>query len=627
MITIQMQNGMLDVGTEQYINLQVTNFRFSGGLRDTFTNDISIPKTPNNIHILNCYNLLDSPNQLYGERIMPAVLTVDGYMMNCYIQVVSVNSTTIDICLYELVIPNELRDKPIRDIIRDDDTTIYEWVARTKEHYPNEFKWYDYGSRYYNVYAQLHPVKPANTVLGKLSEITGYSMPSTDNDLMLMAQNKYVCPENKRQMICAALVSNSATMVMVGGQHIVNDMEGWDGHTKIQESSATTLSFNRDCSGTFKAYISWGRKLNSGTNTYQVSLIKNNNFIIGWTISTSSLGRRNGIIVSAEQPISLNKGDRLFFRLDSPTTSNPQDKFDLIEVIVDFVWDNYEIHPDDYGQELVYCNHHPNLLSWTSGNDTENHLFDGFSSTFKIYNWNGTVNQNESFQLILPWRGYSYFGYFCNLSDITVGEFLYSLCWYNGYGVENTIDGGVQFVDRDRHKVIDGEITSISPTSTYIARKNYIVWNGQETDKLYPVIEINSEWLEDQKILFESDFSLIDQNAIGRAKINQYTIKYDSDGKASVDFHEIDGQVAVRIQTEENIQTHEKLELIPPHEMSDLDFSLIKASTEVEIETFDDRISGNDFLYVDGRKFMVVQTNTDIINKKTTITALLVPTV
>ena len=127
MVTIQLTGGTLDIGSEQAMELEVTAMRFSGGISDAYTNDIDLPKTRNNIQLLECYNLLDSPNQLYGTQIKPAVLTVDGYMLDVHIQVVSVTDDTITICLYQKILPNDLRDKEIRELIRDDDNSIVVW--------------------------------------------------------------------------------------------------------------------------------------------------------------------------------------------------------------------------------------------------------------------------------------------------------------------------------------------------------------------------------------------------------------------------------------------------------------------------------------------------------------------
>ena len=627
-----MRDGQLDVGTEQDINVEITNIRFAEGLRDTFTNDITIPKTKNNIRILGCYNLLDSPNQMYGNRIQPAILTVDGYMMNCFIQVVSVNEDDISICLYELVLPNELRDKPIREVLRDTWETIFVWSVNTMSAYGNDFKRYVLGNIYDVNYMQYHPVKKVNTILTQLSNATGYTLPQTEDDLVLLAQNKNVCPENPNQTISITLSNDGGQdMVMVGGQHIVNDMEGWDGKMKNAESTIKELTFNRNCSGTFKARISWGRKLISYSNTFEIAMLRNNQFETGWSITTSETGRRNGYIESINHPFTVNAGDVIRFQFVSPTTNNPQNKFDIVQLIMDFTWTDYEITDEDYGIELIYCKEHPILYQWGPNDVVWRHPFDGRTEDFYIYNWDGSLNQNETFSLNFPWRGYSYFGYFCNLSEMTIGELLFALCWYNGYGITHTDDGGIAWTTTDKSKMIDGNITSIMPSSDYLGQKNYIIFNGQETETTTPLTEIPNIWLEERKTLVEIGFSYVRRGTLGRAWIKQYELKYEYDEDdnitdADVSFNDIDGQVAFRLQTPQNSNSHFHLQTIPPHEIQSMGLERMTSATQVEIETFDDEVSNKDYLYLDGRKYMVIQTNSDLINKKTTITALLVPT-
>lgn len=632
MVTIQIRNGMLDVGDEQEIQMETTKLRFSEGLRDQYTNDIDIPKTKNNIKILECYNLLDSPNQLYGNQIQPAILTVDGYMRNCYLQVVSITDTKISICLYEKILPNELRDKKIKDILKDDYNSIYVWSVNNVTAYPSNFKRYQYGNSYNSKYAQYHPVMFVNSVINRLQNETGYSLPQTDSDLLMLAQKKYVCPENKIQVISATLSANGGQdMVLVGGQHITNDMEGWNGRTSMQTSDITSFTYNRDCTAKFKVRMSWGRKLTTTTNTYMVSMFRNGVFETGWNIIIDPYAKRNGYYESPLYDITFHKDDTIYFHFASPTTSNPENKFDLVQLIMDIEYVDYEITEDDYGEELEYCYRHPTLMSWGPDDVIWQHHFDASTTTFSIYNFDGSLNQNASFDLTLPWRGYSYFGYFCNLSDITVGELFYSLCLYNGMDITHTDDGGLMFVGAEKTKEIEGEVTEIYPTSEHLGKENFILWAGQDTDHTTPITEIDSIWLEPNNVLLQSQFAVVTRGLLGRARVDQYEFEYDTNknGDMSIDVSfndDIDGQVVLRLQTHENSNSHFNLETIPPHPMSTMGFDKITSSTQVQIETYTDEVSNKDYVYLDGRKFMVVSSTLDLITKKSVITALLVPT-
>ena len=629
MVTIQIANGQLDVEATQTIELEIEKIRFTEGIRDPYTNDFDLPKTDNNIRLLECYNLLDSPNQLYGTKIMPSVLTVDGYMMNCYIQVVSVNDDTISVCLYENVLPIELRDKRIKDILHDDWHSIWVWSVNTKTAYNDDFRRYDYGSTYNHYYAQYHAIKHLNDIIGRLSSETGLQLPSTDVDLGLLAQNKYVCPESTHQSIMWTVHSEDNNLVLEGGQHVVNDVAGWNGLSKIGESSVTEVSFNRHCTATVNYYITWVKKLTTAHNTFVLNLRKNNAAIYGRQIETELGGYRNGIMTGSFT-MDFEDGDVIEITLDSTSINNEQTKFDSLMVNFDIDYSDYDITSEDYGTELVYCGPHPFILGYIAHQNMYDNLpFDGRSVEYKIYRG---IDQ-EPYRYVhidLPWRGVSYFGYYTNISDITVGELFHSLCWYMGKSIIRTFDGLV-FEDCDDAKVIDGYVSEIRPSSDKLGRKNYIIWNGEETANATPLTEIDSIWLEDKHILQESAFAMVQRGFLGRARIPQYdiTVTHDDEGNKNVDiqYNEIDGTVLMRYQTAQNTSSHWNLELIPPHSLSTLGFENITSATEVTIETFDDEVSDKDFVYLDGRKYMVISETVDLKTKQTTITALLVPTI
>lgn len=620
MVTIQLTDGNLDVGSEQAMELEVTAMRFSQGIRDAYTNDIDLPKTRNNIKLLECYNLLDSPNQLYGNQIKPAILTVDGYMLDVHLQVVEVTDDAITVCMYEQVLPNDLRDRAIRELIRDDENSIIAWNGNSMNKYPDIIRMYDYGSQYIPIAAQYHQVRGVDSVLASLSDATGHTLPTVGQELVMMAQNKYVCPENRRQIMSVQLSSDGTQdMCIVGGQHVVNDIDGYSGGN-YQESDTKSFTFNRLCSGKMKVIISWGRKISAGTNTYVVSMFRNGIFETNWTISTSATGPRNGYIFSAEYDVSFSAGDVLSFRFDSPTTNNPQNKFDLVQMIIDFNWLEYDIYDDDYGQELAYAAAWPVLYSWDPVTDRIGHIFNGSTQTLIAYNWNGN-SAVSNITYAFPTRAWSWHGYWCNLSDITVGQLLWGLAWYYGYGIRRS-QTGIEWTESDRVKEIEGHVTRISPSSDRLGKKNYIVWNGQEDAA--PVSVIDSEFLVDEMTLAELPFAYIRNGRNGLGKISQYEIKKDDDGNYDVSYNEIDGQV---IMKHWNITApHPYPALVAPYLADNFSLSRITSATEVDIETFDDQVTDLDYVYLDGRKYMIISVSSDLNDRFSKITALLVPT-
>lgn len=620
MVTIQLADGALDVGSGQELQLEVTAMRFSQGVSDAYTNDFELPKTRNNIRILGCYNLLDSPNQLYGSQIKPAILTVDGYMLDVHIQVVEVTDDAITVCLYQQILPNDLRDKAIRELIRDNEDTILPWLADSMDRYPSWFYEYDYGSVYDAGHAQYHPVKLVNGVIGAISAATGYTLPSVDRRLVMMAQNKYVCPQNRRQVISAQLSSDGGQdMCIVGGQHVVNDIEGYDGESSYMDSSVKEVVFNRDCSGTFKPYISWGKVIASGNNTFGIGMYRNGVLEIGWSFEVTPTGRRNGFMLDLyEHSIQVSANDVITFRL-SGTVNNPQRKLEHLQVVLDFNWTDYDITDDDYGNEMMYSGAYPALYGWGTDGYRWPYWLNGQNSEFRIYSWDGQLY--GTFDASLPSRAYSYMGYWCNISDITVGQLFWGLAWLSGQGVTKT-DTGIGMTGVERTRAIEGEITAVRPSTERLGRRNYIRWTGEYSPE--PVSVIDSEFLEAEHDIAELPFAYVRNGRYGYGRIDQYDITTDSDGKYSVSYSEIDGQVIMNQWSP--TAPHPIPALVAPGMIPGFGFDRMVCATEVDVETFDDQVTDLDYFYLDGRKYMIISVSSDLNDRFSKITALLVPT-
>lgn len=625
MVTIQLTDGNLDVGSEQAMELEVTAMRFSNGIRDAYTNDIDLPKTRNNIRLLECYNLLDSPNQLYGNQIKPAILTVDGYMLDVHLQVVSVTDDTITVCMYEQVLPNDLRDRAIRELIRDNESTIKVWWGESQTYWPDYFRQYDYGFTYNPALAQLHPVKGANNVISQIEAASGHTLPHVPDDMALMAQNRYVCPENTRQTISVQRLngSNTGEMCMVAGQHVVNDAEGFE-NGKYEESSYKKMTFNRDCTATVTPYISWGRKLASGTHTFQIIAYINGVNCGGYTFNIHTANKRNGFVFPDPDTYTFHAGDVLEFRLSSSGLDNPFSKLEHLQMIWDVVYSDYAITEDDYGQEMKYAPKLPTLYGWCPNypDYVWEYPFNGLGlQRLYIYKSETFYDPDDDIYLNFPLRGWAYHGYWCNLSDITVGQLIWGLAWIRGNGVTRN-QTGLAWTASDRAKAIEGHITSISPSTEHLGQRNYIRWSGQQDTE--PLTTIQNEFLEADHTIAELPFAYVTYGSEGLALVPQYTAKTNEDGTTDVDYDEIDGQVLVLYR--DNEHTYLYPALIPPSMTNTFGFERLTSATEVEIETFDDQVTDLDYVYLDGRKYMIISVSCDLNDRLSRITALLVPT-
>lgn len=624
-LSIQLEGGSLDI-YKQDIEWEWTDIRFSDGIKDQYSTDVSLPKTVNNMHLLAVSGLLDSPSQLYGSQIRPCVLCIDGVMMDVYMQVVAVTEDDISVCLYQRTLPDKVFGKRLNEICHDTPETIYVWSVNTDQAYTQDFPVYRYGSPFNDKYAQRHPTKPLDWVVNRLnSELQDFTLPTVDSSLRLMGAQKKVCPENTRQMVEFTFTGSDPWMVFAGGQHVTNDLEGWDGHTKVGESSTNEITFNRSCTAVLNAKISWGRKLSTGLNTFVLGLFRNGVFEYGWNINTTGTGKRNGLIQN-QITININAGDIFSMRIGSGTTTNAYNKFELLAGVLDFEYSDYEITDDDYDTELVYCHRHPSLKQWfPSDLGYTEHPYDGRTETFYIYNWDGSLNLNSSFDVSFPWRGISYIGYWCNIGDIKLKELYFGLCWLYSKKPVRSLDT-MTLADADESAVLsDGAITEIRPNSDSLGKRTVVSWSDGEGEKT--VVSIDNEWLEDTVSRHESPFTFITAAAGGLAKVNQYEItgetNDDGDTEWEVEYTEPEGAVILRYGQYGRLH---RWGLVPPPAISPMGLDKLTQCMEVDIETYDDGVNDKDYLYYNGRKFMVIEGSTDLSSGKSTIKALLVPT-
>ena len=142
--------------------------------------------------------------------------------------------------------------------------------------------------------------------------------------------------------------------------------------------------------------------------------------------------------------------------------------------------------------------------------------------------------------------------------------------------------------------------------------------NGEETSDTQPVSEIQNQWLEKEKVLHKSPFSYSVPRYGQWYVIDQYSdFDYDSDsGEYKAKFNDVDGLAIANVGS---VNT-----MLYKIVLDTMGFESITQSVEVDIETYDD-CKNCDFVYLDGRKYMVVEADSDLETGFTKIKALLVP--
>lgn len=611
MITIQTAKGMIDVSDGQEVSFAWKSFRFSEGLREQYTNDIELPKTRNNIQVLECYNLLDSPNQLYGNQIQPAILTVDGRMTDCYLQVVSVNKDSITVCLYEKTFPMEVRDKNIARMFTDDVSTILAWNTNTLTAYPDWFKQYGYGMPYSAPHAQLHPIKKLDGLTGVISNNIGMTIPPINPDWYVMATGKYICPQNEKQYVEGRMNTSDYKYSIMGGQHITNDLEYSSDLTDNDK-----ITFNRSCNVSIHIWIGWRAK----NNGYKVPFVINHWHASTQTNTTYEFDLDGSLywndVTEGTAAFNVETDDHISFGIVSG------DRFEMVSSIAELTITDYEITEDDYGQDLQYVHRLPKLVIYDySLGEYEDLYFDGRQMLFS-YRKRGNLPSYRHIQTV--WSSFAWFGYFANLPEMNASDLLWGIGWLLGKRpvIEN---GELSYSDAWTTRTLkDGWITEIRPSSTYFGRKNYIKCKGD--DNAEPVSEIDNIWLEDKKTLHESPFAKVRNLSQFSGEVAQYSNpEYDSEsGEYSCDFEDVGFVIMQNVTHIGNIQVISPYLRDIPINRFGLD--QIHSVMEVDIESFDTPVEPVDFIYIDGRKFMTIDGNFDLQTKKSTITAILVPT-
>lgn len=605
--SIQTQHGALDI-YKQDITWSFTNFRFCDGLKDQYSTDIEIPKTKNNCDLLEVSGLLDSPTQLYGERIQPCILEINGLTMDVYLQVVKITDNTITICLYERTLPVEEREKNIARLREDNHNTIMAWNVNTLNAYPQWFKNYNYGMTYNHNYAQLHPVMNFNDIIDIIASDTNLGIQHIDNNYYTMATGKWLCPQNERQTLEG--LQTEEGFRITGGQHITNDLS-----FSYSTSDTDRITFNRGCHVEISLWVSWVWK----NNGYKVPFVVNhhksedssNNTV---EISLDALNFVNEVN-TATFAFDVEAGDHISFGVINGNM------FDMVRCLADMRITNYEITEDDYGKEMRYVGRVPRLVvyQWAS-NNYQYWYFDG--STYDLgYHRRNTSNTLHRY-MTTTWTSFAWFGFWANLPEMKVSEWLYGACWLIGKRVR-FMNGEVWFEDPNQSTVLENAvIMEMQPATDKLGRKNFIKWDGDDTPLL--VSTIDNKWLEEEHVLHTSPFGKITNIGQFIGQANQYSNpEYDTEtGEYKCDFNEV-GFLMWYNDTSHGGMTIENNNIRGVNLKT---FGLEKI-TQVMLVTINskDYDCDVDYVYLDGRKFMVVSGDTDLNTRETTLSALLVP--
>lgn len=602
MINIYVNGGSLDLYSDAQIDISWVNYRFSESVTEEYTQDFSIPATRNNLRLLDCDAILYTPYQRFGREISQVEMTVGSETYSCRIQVLEISDTEIKICVFVNVIPFNLKDKKLRDILVDDADTIIPLSASAPADYQEFYKYYNYGM-YQNFSAAIfHPSLPVNPMLGKISTLSNVKIQQFDTPYYVMASRKVVCPQNHVQYwkLNGDFDDNNILMKVKGSQHITNDVDSED---------KDFITINRDCNLVIRlttAYsMSRGQKnFSAYLQQYRDDDTHMEDFVIKNRYPIIIYGQSYDQYLETHAAITVvaKKGDKIRFNFSNKGSAG---KFRFFTALARVEITDYIITDDDYDTELEYIHERMDF-------DFSNAFPKTFTRDGDYLEMTSTHNtyHDTEIKMYYPKLYWNFFGIYSNIPDIKVTDFLANIAFLTGEKLRFTNNSILHVRGNESAELKKFKINYTSPTSDSFGQNNYILYADEDIEYKGPITKINSTFLEDEKVLKELPFEKnYNKNESSILKLPQYkNPEQDDDGYWSCDYTELEGIVLCRYNSTGNY-------LIPIKDTDKNDLDKITYVVESEVETTDYDANDKDFYYINGIKFLCLEGSYDTNEK------------
>lgn len=642
---IYVNGTQLDIYKGQDVELNWENIRFSDAIADEWSTDIEFPNNQHNIQVLEAYGLLDR-GAIFNTPV-PCSLVISDISYDSYLHVTEFTKDTITASVFRLTIPYAIYDKQISDYYPDDnETSIFRWDRYTQINTSNgtndiDMYRYDYNSDYYsNISAQLHPSIRAKKILQNIENVENITLPVLNNNLFFTTTKQVVCPQNKFQCFMTRWKNNtppSNPLKLVGGQHITNDFScdwsyknfkwneywtDWDivetYMDQVTNASQDEIVFNRSCSCRIWVYG------NTNRATWNAHVYKNNEDLTYNYIGGTDLYRiPNG---SGDNPptwsvndclavylpiVTFNKGDKLKFKM-GVSFGSPLNTTANMSILIEYL--SYSITDDDYDTQLNYYPVQFGLgYSWLNGIGTVSTDEFRYSTDGKGFGANGFLDHSMC-----------YYGAWANMGSCSVREFISNMCWIHDKKLK--LDKyTLSFTNPYSAKEITGNITKIATTSDKLGQRNEIKY----ADDNFPIWwNIYNDFLDDEVDLFESIFTT-SKYMYGIATVEQYKFENqmtepNSSGESWVEDIKVEMEdfdfLLFRLMPYNGGVRLEKAPVI-----SDFGLKDIESTVSVDIETYDN-CNEYDYVYLDGRKYLVVNGSINMENGLNELECIEIPT-
>lgn len=637
----------LDIYSGQDIQLNWNNIRFTEGyLMDEWSTDVEMPNNEYNITLLEAYGLLDR-GPIFNRQV-PCQLIIKDISYDAYLHVTEFDKDTIRAAMFLVTIPYSLYDKELKEYYpADDNSSIFRWDRMTEHTIYNAVNdiaiyEYNYNDDYFsNINAQLNPSVRAEKIMQLIQNAENVTLPTLDNDLFLTATKKVVCPQNKIQCFCARVKDNDAfngdPLHLIGGQHITNDFKcewtykdfKWNQYwtdwnlleTYLDQTGKTTkdkITFNRNCSCRIWVYGNTNRAI------WNCHVYRNNEDLTASYLGGTNLYRIpnghndqpptwavNDCLAVYMPMVTFSKDDVLTFRLGI-SSGSPLNTTANLSILIEYI--DYEITDDDYETEL---NYYPMqfCLGYSYLNGAGTVSTDGIQTVYGSgFGVNGFLDHS-----------FCYYGLWANMGSCSVKEFISNMCWVHGQKLDLDRYSMIFKSAKDSHILNDATLNKITTYSDMFGKNNLIKYK----DDNFPVRwNVDNDFLDDEKTIFESIFNTSIYR-YGKATVNQYEFENkmtepNSSGESWVEdikvkFNEFDFLLFKMTNDGHSVW----LERAP--NLSDFGLTDIDSTVTVNITTTDD-VREKDYVYMDGRKYLVVNGNVDMATGLSELDAIEIPT-
>lgn len=596
------------------VTLNWSNIRFSEAVADEWSTEIELANDQYNIDLLDCYGLLDR-GAIYNHKVICSVL-VDDIAKDGYLQILSIDETTIKARAYIISIPYEILDKKVSDYYPHNDV-VFRWdrfspITTNIAGVDIGIIPYTYTETdfYSNILAQWHSSVNVQKILQNIENAENITLPAVYNTLYQLSARKKVCPSNTHQVFQIMKEFSSQIdempLEMAGGQHITNDFSSswsyadfkwlpdfsnWDyqmTNFRWLENceKKDRITFNRDCTAHITIYAvatDGGASIQPKRNNAQLRPWR---FVPNFNSSTWTLND----IKLYDFTEDFHKDDvfELKFWGEDPLDTNRM----LISMVIDY--EDYEWNEEDYNVDLIYIPA-PFLIwyAWTSG---------GVTTYDNIHNFTGTGDGTHG----AADYSYSYFGAYTNLErDLTVRDYLTSLCWIHNQKLKLDKNELI-FQSANQQKVINANLTQIDPATDKLGQTNTIGYSKLEDSTVF---SIDNEFLETEKTLHENSFYSADVIPQYSYEMT-YSENANSEGEhwvtdINVNFEEFDAVIMSAV--DEN----GRYTLKKAPEIAGFGLPAMTNAQTITGKTLED-ISSLDYLSIDGHKYMVVEGNMDL---------------